>query len=350
MPALSIPLLKAETFLGIQDELDRVNDAFKHPLFSLFGAPVGYDSDTIELRVRQYTDRAGEFTSADGPAHLVREGAYQVITVEPLYTRPMARISNSEKSLYRDAGEVALQAPGSRALRSVMEKAEDVSGEAREILHNMFSQALQGTGSYRLGGSSVSVDYGLTALTPPSVDWSNAAATIAQDIMSMKAEFYTNAGVNANVVVGDLGTLWTSYFSKNTDFITFLKDTNNKGMADFFWGLSADAPPQAGGALGIREATMFGMRWIDCSGSFVDKQGNTVQRWPADSLSLIHMAPGMKKTLEWGAVKDDYTPTGAPNWEIFEQDEPKGTFARYAANGAAVIRHHKAVQTAKVVA
>lgn len=334
--ALNIPVLESEALIAAQKTINAQSNRF--PLFDFFPREQ-YRGEKLKIRVKIVDSEVGRFTTADGPAHLVKPGTLTTVEVEPLYHRPMVKWTSSDLSLFTMFDEVQqtagpdAEALESRVSRKMTETLDDASLSARETMHDMLAGALLGTNTYDVDGLSITVTYGHPTLTDPGTDWDDAAATIVADIYATQDEFIQQSdGVPADTVFYN-PRAWSRYFVGNTDFRTFI--IADPGLARSF-GIKGAQPEILADNEGVFADPIFGLRWVPIAGPHI-KAGTSEQRWPVDQFIFASLGQDAKRVLEHSMSKDLYNPTPDFRWETFDQDEPKGTFSRYSDNGAAVV-------------
>jgi len=333
--SFAIPLLAKEALIAAQEVINAQSQRF--PLFSYFPREQ-YEGEKLEVRIKVVDSEVGRFTTADGPAHLVKPGSLTTVKVEPLYHRPYLKWTSADLSLFADWDQVRKMAgPASEALqaqvsRKITEALDDASLGARETMHDMLAGALLGSNTYDVDGASQTVNYGHPTLTDPGTTWTDSGATIVEDIYASIDEFIQQSdGVPPDHVFYN-PRAWSRYFVPNEEFRSFI--VANPDLARAF---GVKGPPnEMADAEGNMVDPMFGLRWIPIAGPHI-KAGSTAQRWPVATLAFASLEQDAKRVLEHAMVRDQYNPTPSFAWETYEQDEPKGTYSRYADNGAAVV-------------
>jgi hypothetical protein len=127
--------------------------------------------------------------------------------------------------------------------------------------------------------------------------------------------------------------VWSQYFVQNTEFRTFI--AASPSLAEAF-GVRGAPNQMVSDNEGTFVDPIFGLRWVPVPGPHV-KAGSSGPRWPVDTLVFAALRADAKRVLEHSMVKDQYNPMASFSWETWMQDEPKGTYSRYADNGAAVV-------------
>ncbi len=332
--ALNISVLEREALIAAQKVINAQSQRF--PLFDFFPREQ-YAGEKLKIRIKIVNSEVGRFTTADGPAHLVRPGTMTTIEVEPLYHRPMKRWSSSDLSLFTAFDEVQetagpdAEAIESKVSRKMTEDLDDVSLGARETIHDMLAGALLGSNTYDVDGTDVTVSYGHPTLTNPGTAWTNAAATIVSDIYGWIDEFTQQSdGVPPDTVFYNPRT-WALYFVQNTEFRGFI--TASPTLAEAFGVRGAPNAMQADNE-GTFPDPIFGLHWVPIAGPHI-KAGASAARFSDSTLVFAALQADAKRVLEHSMSKDLYNPDADFNWETFEDDEPKGIFSRYSDNGAA---------------
>ena len=346
----SVPYLKREHLIGARLAIDK--QSTNYPLRSLFPREQ-YEGERLIVRVKTLTPTVGSFTSMDGAAAMVRPGTYSEIAVEPLYIRDQARLAPSDIALFAMYDEIIQKggSPGdtiaAKVARRVTETADDISLQGRESVHHMYASALQGSFAYVIGDVTVTVTYPLNNLTatftgaggaPPAPDWAASAALIIED-MAWAMDQFTDAGEgNAVDTIVYNPKLWAAYMVRNEQWQTFANQV--PGIAAAFMGMGSPlvAPD------GSFKDPMWGLTWIPVRGPHTLPDGSSTQRWNVKALTFLALRADMQQVLEHSMVRDQYNPEADFNIEIYDQLEPKGTFVRYADNGAANIMIPSRVQ------
>jgi len=334
--AFAISVLTKEALIAAQEVINAQSQRF--PLFSFFEREQ-YEGEKLEIRIKVVDSEVGRFTTSDGPAHLVRPGTLTTVKVEPLYHRPMIKWTSGDLSLFADWDQVRKMAgPASEALqaqvsRKITESLDDASLGARETMHDMLAGALLGSNTYQVDDQSVTVNYGHPTLTDPGTAWTDAAATIVEDIYASIDEFIQQSdGVPPDTVFYN-PRAWSRYFVPNTEFRGFI--VANPDLARAF-GVKGSPNDMVADNEGTFVDPMFGLQWVPIAGPHI-KAGSTAQRWPVNVLAFASLRQDAKRVLEHSMTRDQYNPAATFSWETFEQDEPKGTYSRYSDNGAAVV-------------
>ncbi len=332
----AISVLKKEALIAAQQVIDAQSQRF--PLFDYFPREQ-YEGEKLEIRVKIVESEVGRFTTADGPAHLVRPGTLTTVKVDPLYHRPMVKWTSGDLALFAHWDEVrqmagpAMEAMQAKVSRKITETLDDVSLGARETMHDMLAGCLLGSNTYDVDGLSVTVSYGHPTLTAPGTAWTDAGATIVEDVYAAQQKFIEQSdGVPADTVFYN-SKAWSRYFVRNTEFKEFIK--SNEMLARAF-GVKGAPNDMIANNEHILTDPIFGMMWVPISGPHV-KGGSAADRWPVDKLVFASLRSDAKRVLEHAMVRDLYNPDAAVAWESWEQDEPKGTYSRYSDNGAACV-------------
>jgi hypothetical protein len=346
---MSIQSLKSEVLIGAQRTINAQSSQF--PLEGRFPRR-GYDGEELEIRVRSAVVKRGRYTGADGAGYLVRPGALTIIRVKPLSTRPMYRFTNSDLKLFRNWDQVIQSGGGEQGNAVVVEAGDklidivtDVSLEGREAIHAMYVGALLGEFEYDIGDATITVDYGHHDLSDNiAVNWSDITATIVDDMAAILYDYLQNSGgIRADTAYYNSG-LWSTAFAQNTQIKSII-----------------GADPQLSRAfMGVREGLQivdgdqrfidpfWGLEWVPIDGPHTLQDDSVVERWPVNRITLTSERQDAKRVLEHSQALDEYTPTPSWMWETFTNKEPKGTFGRYADNGAAAILLPERVQTLDV--
>ena len=91
------------------------------------------------------------------------------------------------------------------------------------------------------------------------------------------------------------------------------------------------------------------MLWVPVTGSYTDRNGNTVARWPTDKLTFgAFRGEDGQQVLKWSSVRDEYCPDGRARFRTFEKQDPIQYFVEHAHNGVPIIRIRERVQTLDV--
>lgn len=349
-PATSIPYLRKEVLQGAYTILDEQSSMY--PLFSLFPREQ-YVGEKLEIKVKTLTPTVGEFVAPDGAANMVRPGTLKSIFVDPVYKRDMDQLKNSDFALFAAWDEVVQRGAMAdnstlqgRVQRRVAELISDLTVDMRETFHDMFAQTLQGSFAYIVDGIETTVSFGLNDLSAAagSPDWSNAADKLIEQFALMLDAFIDNSNGRAATHVVYNPKAWAEYFVTNTQFQNFVQAV--PGLAQAFAGKPVQGMEFVNPD-GSFVDPMWGLTWIPVRGPHVDRNGNSVQRWDKKKLTLISM-DGPESVLEHAMVQDQYNPEAALDFDVFDQDEPKGTFVRAADNGAAAILIPERVQTCTI--
>lgn len=333
--SFAIPLLAKEALIAAQEVINAQSQRF--PLFDFF-AREQYEGEKLEIRIKVVDSEVGRYTTADGPAHLVKPGTLTTVKVEPLYHRPMTKWTSGDLSLFADWDKVrkmagpAMETLQAQVSRKMTETLDDVSLGARETMHDMLAGALLGANSYDVDGLTVTIDYGHPELTDPGTAWTDSGATIVEDIYAAIDEFIQQSDGVAPDTVFYNPRAWSRYFVPNEEFRTFI--VASPDLARAFGVRGPDA--EIADVEGILVDPMFHLQWVPIQGPHI-KAGASEQRWPVDQLVFASLRADAKRVLEHAMTRDVYNPMPSFMWETFEQDEPKGTYSRYSDNGAAVV-------------
>jgi len=226
--SLAIPVLQSEALIAAQEVINAQSQRF--PLFPFFPREQ-YKGEKLKIRVKIVESEVGRFTTADGPAHLVKPGTLTTIEVEPLYHRPMLKWTSGDLSLFSMYDEVQqtagpdTEALESRVSRRITEGIDDASLGARETMHDMLAGALLGSNTYDVDGGTVTINYGHPTLTNPGTTWANAGATIVSDVYGWIEEFTQQSdGVPPDTVCYN-PRVWWLYFVQQTEFRRFIADS-----------------------------------------------------------------------------------------------------------------------------
>ncbi|MFH1568525.1 MAG: major capsid protein [Gemmatimonadota bacterium] len=344
---MTTPYLKAQHLAGAGQALMELSTA--HPLLSLFEREV-YDGTTIEVPISLGRVLAADPVHPDEPTPQGDEHDIEVILASPEFFRWGRALKNSEISFFRMIGELqkvkTLTTTQQQKLqRAVTKLARETMMPVVERIHAMEAQALQGTVTLKIGGQAQTHSYGLTSLTQPGTTWSNAGASVLSDIYDAQDEFEDNCNVRPNVAICNK-RMFSNYLASNTAFNAAVNA--NPELAKAFAGFNPT------GEIGAMKAPTQPFRWMDMlwvpvTGTFVDTDGATNNRWNPEIITLAALDTDEEKVLEWGAVRDAYSPEGLPAFDVYESQDPKAYNARYADNGVPIVRHRRRVQTWDVV-
>lgn len=323
-----------------------------HPLDQLFPDEV-HEGTGIDVDVEVHSTFAADPTDRGEPSPYASPNAFRTIRAEPVQIRNARPLSNKEVSFFRGLGELG-QVSGltgslaTKRARKITDLTRKVVLPVEERRHAMQAEALQGSVSLRIGGVVQAFSYGINDLTVAAgtPDWSNAAATIVQDIYKIADEFEVAGNVRADTVIFDK-RMFGEYFIKNTEWKALVD--KNEGMAKAFQGFfQADGDLRAMVAP-TRPFQMFDMTWIPVSGSYIDKLGATNQRWNLKKLALLALDAGDgQRVLEWASNQDEYNPAGLPAMRDWTQQDPIAHKVEYSLNGVPMIYIKERVQVVTI--
>lgn len=286
----SIPYFAKEALIAVMKRMDERD--MMRPLLRLFPRQP-HEGDLI--KVRKHKRRPGQVrhTSIGGKAMPVRRGTLDEIEYRPSNIKLWDFITEADLELFARAEEAQSlseatpsgRAALARANQRIVEIAQNLRDDNAEERHRLMCGALQGSVTYRMGDdqSDTTVSYGLTSLSAPGTDWSDAGANIIDDILGWYEEFRDNnsLGLAPTHVFYD-PKAYLAYMQNNTEFQTWKKQ--NEEQARGFLGMG-----------GFREAdwlgrinTLMGLRWVPIEGTYQNLSDSATDRWATDKLVFAH--------------------------------------------------------------
>lgn len=239
----SIPWLEAETIqaaMELQDERDQSTT-----IVNMFPAEQ-FEGARLSIPQIIHNPQRVRHTTEGGRAMPVGREEIVMHEHDPSWIKLVDDITSDDKTKFYDALAEPV-AGGSRIKTVRMARADDITNRiaARFRKHLLVERralcagALQGEYTYTVGDQSAkTVDLQLTALTAPSPEWDDAAATIVTDIADAIAEFKdSNESGAPPTHVFYNPSIIRSYFLGNTQFQTMIAASAR--LAEWFVGLGA---------------------------------------------------------------------------------------------------------------
>lgn len=343
----SIPYLEAEALIAAMMRVDERDT--QHPVLRFFPRAVHPGG---KVKVRQMSRKPGQVphTSWGGKAQPVRRGTLTERLYEPSVIKLFETLTREDQILFAQAAQAAgandvgpyAQSVIAAANARIEELAAVLRADDTEERHRLCCEALQGTVNYRLDETDFSVSYGLTAISTPSTQWNNVAATIVSDMFAAIESFRDNNARGASPRQAFYNPkMYADYFVKNTEWATYKKQ--NPELAQGFLRIPGGRTETD--MLGRFTDPLFGLEWIPVEGTYLDADGSSQNRWDPKKIVLANMEEAM---CEWGQTMDPLqTPNADFNIEIGapkEGDDVKTHKVVLFDNGLPVIKYPDMVQ------
>jgi hypothetical protein len=347
----AISALRRENLMAMATQLIVNQQGNRYPLERYFMREM-VDGDTIRVPVRKLPHTVGEMTSADGPAHLIREGTLEYVEVTPVYSRPMKHWKSGDLSLFAMWDEVTETsgAPSETLEAKIAKKLAmglaELLAEMRPTMHDMYAGALLGEFTYQIGPVEVTVNYNHPTLDPPAVVWTDLNnANIPVDLGTWKQQFLDQSDGQPMTHAFYNSRAWADYFLPNAKFQNVI--LANDELARQF-GVEGSVPGVITDNEGTFKDPFANLIWTAISGPHV-KNGVSEDRWPVEKIAFAAIDTDDEVDLLVHAmVQDEYNPMADRNFETFKENEPKQTYTRGADNGAAIVTVPGRVQIADV--
>lgn len=347
----AIAVLRRENLLALVRQILVNRQSNRYPLEQYFMREL-VDGDLIRVPVRKLPHTVGEMTSADGPAHIIREGTLEYVEVSPVFSRPMKGWSNSDIALFASWDEVnQSMGPPSEALEAKIAKKlaiglAEILAEMRPTMHDMYVGALLGEYTYEIGNVEVTVEYNHPTLSPPTAVWTDTTnANIPLDLGKWKQEFLDQSDGVAMTHAFYNPRAWADYFLASAKFQTYV--LANPELAKQF-GIRGAVPDMVSDNEGTLTDPFANLVWVPIAGPHT-KNGVSADRWPVEKIAFAALdTDDDVDLLVHAMVQDLYTPDADRNFETFTDNEPKKTWTRGADNGAAIVSVPGRVQIADV--
>jgi hypothetical protein len=344
-----LPHFEASTLEGAADTLHSRLDL--HPTDAFFPTVV-HEGSYVELDVKKWKTYAADPVDFGQASPYADPHDFRTVRATPIQLRNARPMSNKEISFFRKYGMIRQTGGVTRTQESrrgelMAEIARETMLPVEERKHIMQCEALRGSVDLNIGGQVVNTPYGLNALTVPGVPWATTGTSDpVVDIYAMKDEFLDHAEVEADTVFFDR-RIFAQYFAPSAAWNETMK--RNPDMTKAFTGfLGADGDIR-NFAVPRQPFVMFDMLWVPVSGSYVNKAGASVRRWPLNQLTVAALSAGDgQRILQWAATMDEYNPTGQPAMRVLSKDDPISHRTEYSLNGVPLIRVKERVQTWQV--
>jgi hypothetical protein len=347
----AVSALRRENLLVLARDIITNAQGNRYPLERFF-LREQVDGDQIKIPVRKLPHTVGETTSSAGPGHLIREGTLEHIYVDPIYNRPIKEWDNKDIALFAEWDEVAqtkgapMEALEARIAKKLAKGLAELMAEIRPTMHDMYVGALLGEYIYYLGEAEITVSYNHPTLDPPQTVWTNFAdANIPVDLGLWKQQFLDQSDGQPMTHAFYNSRAWAEYFLQNENFQTYV--LNNPELARQF-GVEGSVPGIITDNEGTLKDPFANLEWVSISGPHV-KNDVSVDRWPVEKIAFAALdTDDDVDLLVHAMIADLYNPDPEPNFETWQQDEPKLTSTRGSDQGAAIVSVPGRVQIADV--
>lgn len=343
-----VDMLEHEFLIGFEEKINARTTRF--PLLELFPREM-YDAKRITFRGRVVELEAGRWTGLNGPAHQVKYGQLDDLTVAPIAHRPFDEWDSDELVLFaqwwevKQKGDVPPEALTAKVAARVAQKVQDITWNGQEAAHDLLVGAMLGVLNYRFDDEIKAIALGHPTITSPSTSWDDADAPIIQDLALMADEFIDqNHGVAPDTIIYNR-KLYSQAFVKNKDIRPFIQGNENASLQ---FGVRGAPNAMVEDKPGQMVPGFQGYNWITVDGPHI-KEGSTEERWPVNTITFASLNQGVESPLEWAMTQNEYNDTPGPMWETWKEDEPKKTKTRRSDNCAPVVKRNGAVQPCQVL-
>jgi len=327
MPSLvsQYPLLQDEALTLLVTRHLKVNPRL-FPLLPMFPRRV-FNSDTLTWDILKGSRGMARITlenaeSPTAPKEVVSKGS-----ATPMVIKVKDQLDSETLSFLRNPGMQHIVDANASAQAKIARKAAALNSLRLYRKHWAMASALQGSLAYSEGGVNISINYGLTTLTPPSTAWTNTSATIPSDIDAAIEEFTATADTPPTLALLNRATM--AMMRKNDNISTFFDAPGRREelIAGFVTGLN-------------------GIDWRVVDGRYTNDSG-TLTKWLPDGL-IIFITPGMEgdePTMAWGSARtyeNDFT--GGVRASSYETTDPRTVWLRIYENGIPIYFHPERVQ------
>lgn len=333
-----------------------------HVLFNLFPR-VGQRTPKIKIRYMTRSPAQVRHTTWGGRAVPVERGKIQERFAEPAVLKVFDLITMEDVTLFAAAADALannqIDGVGGAAIEEandrIRQMSADLGDDIAEERHRLMVGACLGEVELIVydGTEAITVDYGLTAITPPSTAWSDANATIVQDMEAAIQAFRNNnpRGLSPTHVLYNPG-IYSSYFVGNDQWQEYVKLIPQ--MAQGFMRVPGGRNPFE--IVGDVSENLFGLQWVKVEGTYQKRDAATnsltpTARWPVNRLTLLN-APMLG--AQWRMVVHPWmNPEANVNVEVKEPvkgDDVKNARVVVFENGLPYFGDMTMIQTFEVAA
>jgi hypothetical protein len=341
-------MLEHEFLIGFEQKINERSTRF--PLLDLFPREM-YPGKRITFRGRVVELEAGRWTGLNGPAHQVKYGELDDLTVMPVAHRPYDEWDSDELVLFAEWWDIKVkggtppQSMDADVASKVAQKVQDITWNGQEAAHDLLVGALLGQLEFEFDDETKVISLGHPTVDSPATSWDDPDAPIISDLALMADQFIDqNHGVEPDTIVMNR-KLYSQAFVGNTDMRPFIQGNPNASLQ---FGVGGTPNAMAENKAGDVVPGFQGYTWITVDGPHI-KGGSTEERWPVNTISFCSLNQGVESVLEWAMTRNEYNSTPGPKWETWMEKEPKKTKTRRSDNCAPVVKRHGAVQPCQVL-
>lgn len=351
---LAIGYLKRSALIAAIQNESQFNRS--RPISKMFKRQ-GHGAELVEVRVgTRYSDQV-RHTTMDGEGVPIKSGTFKVRQFVPAWIKVFAELTQKDAALFAAAEEAAQskdaggQAVVDRANERIRELGADLDANLGTERERLCVDALKGSVTATLqDGTTQSINYGLTALTPPSTKWDDAAATIQQNFYGAIDEFKANNPLGLPPThFAYHPKLWKESFAKNTEWKDFRKSSPALAEAWLRFVLGGGNKIEAN-TEGYFTDPLFNLIPVAIDGTYRNLSGSIVNYWDYKDLTLFRMDEAM---FEWGMTYGHaYNPRPDVNIAFEAPSRPDVAVWKVHGmdNGLPIIKRPELVQTLRVIA